>query len=294
MTRAHVLDVSPDEYHKLPGFSASLAKKLIARSPSHAWDAFQRNTEEEEEEVTDEQRDRLERGTILHALVLGKGKRIRVLPYDKYSTKAARDARDEARAAGLVPVKEAKMEIFERVAVAIRSRIAAAGHTLDGTSEMAIEWDESTPHGPVQCRAMLDHVVTWALLEASQAPGAIIYDLKIVDDAHPDLNERTAERMGYAIQAAAYTRALAALHPRLAGRIEFRFLFCEPRRPYEIWDPTPDGMFRELGAQRWIRAVHAWGRGLEENLWPGYRTPERKEIAAPMWVLKREGFTADE
>ncbi len=295
MTAARLLECSPDEYHRLPGFSSSLAKILIGRSPSHAIDAYVRKTEDdEEEEMTDQQLALRERGSVLHALVLGKGKRIAVMPYDKYTTKEARSARDDARASGQIPVKEAKMEIYERTATAIKTRIAAAGHDLDGVSEMGIAWTEDAPHGEVECRGMLDHVKIWGLEDnARYAPGAIIYDLKIVGDATPSLNERTAERLGYAIQSAAYTRALAALYPRLAGRIEFRFLFCEPKRPYEMWAPAPDGVFRELGARRWVGAVHAWSRGHATSEWPGYSSGTSCEISVPTWKLREEGIPVD-
>jgi hypothetical protein len=309
-----VLDVTPHEYHRLSGFSSTLAKILVSKCASKAWDAYQRKLEaiaaedesEGEDEVTDEKRKQLDNGSIKHALVLGRGaERIKVIPSallsknGAYGTDASKAARDAARAAGLIPVKEPEMEIHERTASAIKARLAEAGHTFDGTSELAIAWKERTPHGDVDCRAMLDHVVTWGAipgnLEGAGAPGAIIYDLKIVGDAHPDLCERTAERMGYAIQAAAYTRALTALYPQLAGRIEFRFLFCEYKRPYELWDPERlSGPFREIGERRWLRAVRAWAEGISTGRWPGYRTPDRVEITAPMWTLRNEGFTSEE
>lgn len=297
MPAARILDVDPDAYHKLPGFSASLAKILIARSAAHAKDARDRQIEDEaDEDVDDDKRKRLERGSVLHHMVLGKGKRIAVVPFADYRSKDAKAARDAARASGMIPVKEAEYEILSGVARAIGARIAAAGHVLDGASEVAIEWWEQTQHGEAQCRAMLDHFITWGLdpRDETGPVGAIVYDLKIVDDAAHERCERTAENLGYAIQAAAYRRALTALHPRLGGRIEFRFLFCESRRPYELWDPEPDGMFEALGEQRWLRAVRAWGAGLATGQWPGLRIPERKEITAPLWALRREGFTADE
>ncbi len=305
---ARILDVTPDAYHKLPQFSSTLAKILITQCAAKARDAWERRAEKlteddesEDDDVSDDKRKRLDGGSIYHALVLGIGKRVEVIPSTllakngAYGTKESKAARDAARAAGRIPVKEPEMEIHARVGDAIKARLAAAGHVLDGTSEFAIAWEEQTPHGPVECRAMLDHVVTWGLDEVIDgAPGAIIYDLKIVGDAHPDRCERTAENLGYAIQAAAYTRALTALYPRLGGRIEFRFLFAESRRPYLLWDPKVGGAFREIGDRRWLRAVHAWGRGLATGEWPGYRTPDRVEMSAPMWTLRNEGFTAEE
>jgi len=308
---ARILEVSPDEYHRLPQFSSTIAKALITQCASKARDAYVRKLEaieaedESEDELSDDQRKRRDNGTVQHALVLGRGaERIKVIPKEllssngAYGTAASKAARDAARAAGLVPVKEPEMEIHERVAAAIKARIAEAGHTLDGTSELAIAWTESG----VECRAMLDHVVIWGVplhtsgivVSNQGAPGAIIYDLKIVGDAHPDRCERTAENLGYAIQAAAYTRGLTALYPQLGGRIEFRFLFVESKRPYELWDPSLAGPFREIGERRWLRAVNAWAEGLATNRWPGYRTPDRVEISAPMWTLKAEGYQPED
>jgi len=315
---ARVLEVEPAEYHKLPGFSASLAKILIGSCAAKARDAWERRAEklaDEDEGVSDDKRKRLETGAVLDALVLGKGKVIEVVPTDvlakngSYGTKESKALRDAARAAGRIPVKEPEMPIYERSSDAIKARLAAAGHKLDGISQLAIEWHEASPHGPVQCRAMLDHVVggrVWNQDEPRSADDrvvaralghathATIFDLKIVGDAHPDRCERTAENLGYAIQAAAYKRALAALYPRLAGRMEFRFLFCEPGRPYLFWDPPESGVFRELGERRWLRAVRAWGEGLATGRWPDYRTPDRVEITVPMWTLKQEGFQPEE
>ena len=306
---ARILEVTPAEYHKLPGFSASLAKVLITKSAAHAWDVHQRRLEqieaedESDEDVPDDKRKRLDNGTIQHALLLGKGgERIKIIPAEllsktgTYGTAAAKAARDGARAAGMIPIKEVEVEIHQRVSDAIRARITAAGHQLGGTSELAIEWTENTPHGEVECRGLLDHMVSWGDLgiESQNPIGAIIYDLKIVGDAHPDRCERTAESLGYAIQAAAYTRALTALYPRLGGRIDFRFLFVESKRPYELWDPTLSGPFREIGERRWLRAVHTWAEGVATNRWPGYRTPDRVEITAPMWTLRAEGYQSED
>lgn len=309
---ARILDVSPDAYHRLPGFSASLAKVLIARSSAHAKDVYdlkmERIAEEDEtdEELTDEKQAQLDRGTILHALVLGAGEsRIQVIPdallsgkNRSYSSAEAKAARDGARRAGRVPVKELKMPALVATATAVKAKIAAAGHILDGRSEFAIEWWEPTPHGPVMCRCMMDHLVIWDDDRADgieQPPGAIIYELKMVGDAHPERCQRTAENLGYAIAAAAYQRALAALYSRLAGRITHQFLFCEQKRPYAIWDPPRiSGAFREIGERRWLRAVRDWAEVQTTGKAPSYREQGYDEITAPMWTLRNEGFQPEE
>lgn len=310
---ARVLDVSPDDYHKLPGFSASLAKILIRQSGAHAKDVYDRKMEQlaaEDESDGDEdmpadKRKRLDGGSIDHALILGIGKRVEVIPSHLLSkngaigTDAAKAFVAQQRAAGRIPVKAADLEVHQQIANAVKTRIVAAGHVLDGRSEFAIEWHEPTPHGPVRCRCMMDHVVMWGHDDDgalySGGPGAILYDLKMVGDAHPERCQRTSENLHYAIQAAAYPRALAALYPRLAGRTSFQFLFCETKRPYALWDPPRlSGAFREIGERRWLRAVRDWAELQATGKAPSYREQGYDELTAPTWTLKAEGYPPEE
>lgn len=304
---ARVLDVEPDAYLKLPLFSSTIAKRIVYDSALHAFDAWERKIEDDaSEDLTDEQIKTRERGSILHHLVLGKGKRIVVIPREvlakngSYGTDESKAMRDAARAAGNIPVKQPDMEVHDKIANAIKANIRRAGRELDGMSEFAVEWSEPTPDGEVRCKAMFDHTVVWGVpawdgpMSDPVAPGAIIYDLKIVDSAHPDKCERGGSSTGLAIQAAAYTRALAALHPRLAGRIEFRFLFCEARRPYDLWDPRASNHFLQIGEQQWLRAVRSWAAGHAGKGWPGHRHKNRTEIEPTMWLQQQEGVTRDE
>lgn len=312
---ACILDVDPGAYHDLPGFSPSLAKVVIRQSVAHAKDVADQHAErlaEQQEgpdgETPEAKQGRLDRGSIYHSLVLKEGKSLVVVPTSilskgtlAYGTDASKAMRDAARAAGKVPIKEHEVEAYQHVADVIRSRIADAGHDLDGRSELAIGWWEPTPHGPVQCRTMLDHVVTLSMvpggeltLDTASPTFAGIYELKPVPDASPDRCTRTAENLGYGIAAAANVRALNALYPSLAGRVDFRFLWCEYRRPFEIWDPARDGVFTDLGEKRWLRAVYAWGEGLATGRWPGHRTPGNVTISAPMYAAKAEGYTPED
>lgn len=317
---ARVLDVTPAQYHKLPGLSPSLAHTLLSSCGEIAHDKYERNLEparvdSDEQEDDDDERavdpqkqKRLDRGDVMHALMLGIGKHIEVIlsadlgKGGKYTTNRSKELRDAARAAGRIPVKEPDMIVYRRCVDAIRARLATAGHVLDGHSELAIQWWEQSTSGPVQCRTMIDHVV---LLAADGAPAgtapapapafAKVYELKFPGDAHPERNERTADALGHHIAHAARLRALNALMPSLAGRIEYRFLFCESHRPYAFWDPTPTGAFTELGARQWRTAVDIWGRGLAEQRWLGYHDDiMRRNIDLTRWRKMQEGFTVDE
>lgn len=264
---ARILDITPDEYHQRDGLSSSIAKTLIARSPAHAKAMIGKKPSK-----------LLDRGNVCHRLLLGKGKDYRVINHGNYTTKIAKEERDRARSVGLVPVLAEDFEDYCTATEAIRIKLADRGFELDGDSEVAIEWEETTEHGIVLCRAMLDHV--WF-------SRGVILDLKITEDAAPSAIERTAENLGYAIQAAAYTRALTALTPAMAGRIKFLFAFCEPDEPHAINIVQPDGVFRELGERRWLRALNIWARCQKTGEWPAFGDAVN-QLSSPPWALSRE------
>jgi len=269
---ARTLDVAGDAYHALPSLSHSLAVTLLARSPLHARAGRGKAPTKA-----------MDRGTVIHRLVLGAGADYEPLAFYDYRTKAAQTARDQARAAGRVPLLERELDEARAVATNIQARLADRGLELSGESELALGWSEPSPSGPVSCRAMLDHV--W------RRPGdrnyGRILDLKITANAAPAAIERSAETFGYAIQHAAYTRALAALDPALVGRVEMLFAFCEPEEPYAINVCRPDGVVRELGDRRWRRAVETWGACLAADEWPAYGAGIN-QFSAPPWAVTRE------
>lgn len=264
---ARILDVDPSAYHKLPGLSASIAKVVIKQSPGHA--------QVERERLATKMMDI---GQVNHRLVLGKGKDYKVCDFDDWRTKDSKAEREAARAAGLVPILPHQLEEAQKSAASIIKKLAERDIVLDGQSELAIEWWEHSEFGPVRCRAMLDHC--W--IDRGEA-----LELKITEDASPLASERTAESLGYAIQYAAYTRAMVALDPSLAGRTKFRFAFCEPSEPFALNLRPPDGLFREHGERQWLRAVAIWARCTHENRWPTYGEQDNP-ISVPAWALARE------
>lgn len=314
---ARVLDVTPSQYHKLPGLSPSTAHVMLSRCGEIARDKYERNLEharvdDDEPEDDDDgkpavypkKQNNLDRGDVMHAMLLGVGKHIEVIlsadlgKGGKYTTNRSKELRDASRAAGRIPVKEQDMIVYRRCVDAIRARLTASGHVLEGRSELAIEWWEPSTSGPVQCRTMIDHIVLLAADGSLAGPDpafAKVYELKFPDDANPDRNERTADALGQHIAVAARLRALNALIPSLAGRIEYRFLFCEQHRPYAFWDPTPTVAFTEFGDRQWMRAIDMWARGLADHRWLGYHDDiMRRNIDLTRWRKMQEGFTVDE
>lgn len=271
---AQLLNVTADEYHAIEAFSSSTAKVVLARSPGHARIGMKKKPTKA-----------MEGGDIVHRLLLGKGKEFEPIQHGDYKTKAAQEKRDAARKAGLVPVLAHELEEYAVAAEAIRVQLADRGIILDGLSEQAITWVEKTKHGDVLCKGMLDHV--WPDI-------GIVLDVKTTHDVSQAVIEKTAENFNYAIQSAAYTRALVALDPDLAGRVAFSFIFAETAEPYAVNVTEPDGPFQELGLRRWLRAVNIWAECQATGKWPTVYGANVNPLSPPSWALAREGFTADE
>jgi len=274
---AQILNVSDAEYFRdpcaTPSLSASIAKVLIMESPAHAYDIHPKLGNRPRKPT-----DAMDSGTLVHTLLLGRGTQIQVVDAPDFRTKAAQETRDAAVNAGRLPVLRHKLDAAEKVAAQIKTRIAAFGIAIDKMAELAIRWDEPGEDGPVPCRGRLDHV---------DLDAGLIIDIKKTESAAPRKIARYMVDYGYDIQWAAYTRAVAALKPELAGRVEMLFLFVELDPPYVVVPAKPSGLLREFGTKRWERAVRLWERCLRENDWPGYVT-ETAILEPPAWMVAEE------
>lgn len=266
-------DLSPDAYHNLPGLSSSIANVLINQSPAHAYHMHPTMGGNRRPATKD-----MDKGTMIHTLLLGKGKTISAIAVDDWRTKVAKELRDEAWAKGQIPVRYCDYAEAIIATDIIRKNLRERdGIEFNGQSELAAFWNELAPKGVVACRGQLDHV--WI-----RDNSADILDLKKCADASKGAIERSAERYGYAMQSAAYRRAVSIIRPDLAGRIRFRFAFVELEPPYAHNVVEPDGVFSEIGEQRWFNAVNKWAECLATNNWPAYAD---KFISAPAWALNK-------
>lgn len=269
------LDCSPEEYHKLPGFSASVARELHRRnSPLHA------KVYRETSDIAD-MSEEMVRGSVIHHLLLGKGAKYQVCPFDSFRSDAAKKTKRDYHAAGIIPVLTLKLEQYEAAANALRKNLSDVGVVFDGESEVALVWDESG----LPCRCMFDH------MRVDDDVHEII-EIKVQENVEPSRVERHVEDMAYRIPAAAYIRAAVAWRPELSGRLRYRFAFCEPVEPYAVYCPEPDALFIETGERDWLAACRMWAKCEREQRWPAYQ--EYASISRPQWKLRQEGFGRDE
>jgi hypothetical protein len=257
-----------------PSLSSSIAWTLVNETPLRAWSKHPRlgGSPSKATKATD-------RGELIHALMLKAGNSLAVIKADNYATKAAREARDEARAAGKIPVLEDAYADAQSAVRVIAGRLKELGIKLNPkTSELGMLWVDHTSSGePVQCRALLDN---WAKPTE--------YDIKTVEHLTRDAINASIAEHGAHLQRAAYRRGLEANHPELVGRIEQRLLFVEACSPFDAAPVELDGIFAELGERLWQRALDTWHECLTEDYWPGVLGDERLLIAtAPAWYVKR-------
>jgi hypothetical protein len=265
------LDLSEADYHndphETPSLSVTTAKALVLESEAHAYlrhpklggQPFVPSTE-------------MDRGSLIHFLLLGRGVvRVVIVECDEWTKKKDKEARNEARAAGFLPVTRKLYDASVIAAAEIRKKLDARGYKLDGHSEVSVLWHETASDGTlVPCRARMDHLI-----------GSEIWDLKL-GDANPKRFKRGhLTAMGYDIQGAAYPRALESTDVRLRGRVVFKLLFCEPEPPYCITPVRFAGSLRELGARKWARAVDTFSACLRTGHWGDYVDGECVAEARP-------------
>jgi len=281
-----------DAFEGSPRFSRSIAVRLLQQSPLHAWAAHPKlggQAVEEPEEDAQVQA-RLERGSLIHDLLLGSGAELveihihgdkkkgqdpsRLYPAPSYATKEARALRDAARARGAIPVIPDKLEEAYGAAEGIKKRLRLYGIHLEAFEpEATALWDS----GFVASKARMD-LLNLGLGE--------VLDLKVVDRISIRAFEAGVERYGLDVQAAAYTEAVETCHPAIAGRISFEFLLVERLPPHDVAIVPLSPALVDLGGQKWRRARGIWARCLESGAWPGFGRVE--PIEAKPWQLEAE------
>jgi len=282
--RARILDVTEEQYRAdpcaTPSLNQSIAHVLITRSPLHAWAAHPRLGNVPRETTVPQ----IE-GTVIHALLLGKGAgAIEILNFDNYRTKAAQMARDAVLEAGRTPVLVARFAEIQAAADTIRMRLAELGCVFEGgQAEVTIEWYEDGPEGPVLCRGRLDYLIV-------EPRRAKIIDPKKIVQADERTCIRHADDYGHHLQRAAYVSAVEKLYPHLVGRVEFEFPFMEIDAPYAVVPRPCDAMSRWVGEQQWRRAYTIWQQCLNSGVWPSYPvTP----LTVSSWTMSAEEEIAE-
>lgn len=263
-----------DDYHAdpcpEPSLSSSVGRLLLNRSPLHAWHSHPRLNPEFDS--SDESRG-ADIGKSVHRIVLGKGGDIVEIEANNFMTKAAKEERDAAYAAGRIPLLTKDMKVVSDMAKAALDYLKTfvPGLLGDGClSEAVLAWQE----GDAWCRSMIDRMT---------ADGLNVLDIKTTaTTARADLVARHVFDMGYHFQAAFYERGLNQLLPEHIGRRRFLFLFQENEPPFACQLIRLDEAAMTIARKQVMAAIALWQRCIAAGDWPGY-PPGVQTVTMPEW-----------
>jgi hypothetical protein len=259
-----------------PSLSCSIAKMLCFSSALHAHHAHPRLNPS----AVPENGEHFDIGTAAHALLLEGVNTIALIDAADWRTKAAKEARDLARAAGKVPLLAHVAQDVIAMIEAFRGQLdqhrdGGAQMFTGGEAEQTAIWLE----GNVWCRARLDWLRT--------DPTAIDDYKTTSGSANPDKWARTMFDAGHDLQAAWYLRGLRAITgDRLDDPAAFRFAVQETFAPYavSVIALNPDAMF--LAEKKCEYALEHWRDAMVSHDWRGY--PRRTAYATlPAWEEAR-------
>lgn len=275
VTEPGIYDGIPEDlYHGDPvpagSLSVSSAKKLLAPScPARfRWDRDHPAAPSRAMEL----------GTAAHKLVLGTGTEIVVVDAEDWRTKAAKEAADEARAGGKVPMLPKDHETVLAMAAAVRA------HPLAGPI-----FDPARGGHPEQSFFWLDERwQVWRRGRADWLTDSYIADFKTCASADTSSLSRAVANFRYHQQDAWYSDGIYAI---TGEYLPFVFIFQEKDAPYLVHVVRLDDRTALAGRTLNDRALELYRDCTESGVWPGYVGDDElqiEEITIPAWAMPRE------
>lgn len=238
--------------------SASGAKTLLRDPERFAW----------ERDKGRPGKDAFDLGGVVHALVLRSGdERIRIIDATDWKTKAAQEAKKEARANGLTPLNRTEFLQATKIAQAVRRHPLASELFTNGKPEVSFYWiDDETG---VTCRGRVDYL-----------RDDMIIDLKTAryGTGTEDAFGRQSASFDYPISAAVYTEGYEALTGKT---LPFITVTVEVAPPYIVRVYQYDEVDMHIGRERWRKALGEYAIREKSGDWSA--PLEIKTITLPGW-----------
>lgn len=249
--------VSNRDYHADPALGSTSLKTLATRTPAHyQWDKTHPKFS-----------DAFTLGTAAHSLILENDTTgIVVVDAANWMTKAAKEAKAEALAAGKQPLLASEVAQVTAMQDAVMAHPVARKLFTGHKAEESVFWDEDGL--TLKCRPD-----AWK-------PGLLV-DLKTTRDANPNEFGKTAHEYGYHQSAGHYIDGVKAA---TGEELPFHFVLVEKTAPYLVSVVELDVEAVNLGRQLNDRAKRIYRECVETNTWPGYPTATQP-IWLPMWAV---------
>ena len=264
ITAPGIYDMAAEVYHadpcQTPSLSAGMINDLLI-APAKCWFNSRRLNPDWEEP---EGQEKFTIGAVAHLIFL-EPKRFRdsvcVVEADDWRKKEAKQARDEARADGLIPILEKHMDRVMDAREVFNLHPLAAPAFQNGQAEKSIFWQH--PVYGFWCRARPDFI----------ADAGHLCDYKTTGNADPQEFGKHAYKLGYHRRAAWYIDGMRAL-----GRepTHYWFINQETAPPHLISVVELDDNAIEAGRAENDKAAALFARCLQTQDWFGYRHREHQ------------------
>lgn len=218
-------------------------------------------------------------GHAVHTRVLGEGGEFVDTGFDAWTTKAAKESRDVARAEGKVPLKSSDYRRVIDMSDAVLTHKLGKILFADGFAEMSIyHHDDLTG---VRLRARPD------FMPATDRP--VIVDLKTTTSADPDeFVRKSVPAYGYHQQDPWYRDVVRSLGDE-GEEPQFFFVLVEKTPPYLASVVELPDEAVQLGRRLNRHAVDLYARCVTTGEWPGYEEIiHRRDV--PEWVYRAGDF----
>ena len=248
--------VSNADYHRDEALGSTSLKTLATKTPAHY----------QHDKAKPKTSDAFDLGTVVHSIILeGDATGVEICPFSAWTTKAAKDARDEARAAGKIPL------LTKDWLQVLNMRDAVMGHKLarklltGHKAEQSVFWDEGGQ--------------TYKCRPDAQQPGVLV-DLKTALSADPNEFGKVAHNFGYHQSAAHYIDGWKAA---TGEDLPFRFVLVEKTAPYLVSVVELDWEAIDIGRGLNDRAKRIYAECVASNTWPGY--PATEPVSLPNYAI---------
>ncbi len=280
ITEPGVYDIPEDVYHADPVKGGSLsysgAKKLLAEGGPELY-AYER-------EHPAAPSKEMELGTAAHREVLGRGPELVEIEADNWRKDATKEAADEARKAGKLPLLTKEMATVRAMAARLREHERASQLLAQpGRPEMSAFWTD--PEYGTWWRCRFDQMP-----EPDPRYRPVISDYKTTDKggAAPARFPKAVADFRYHLQAHVYSAGYTAM---FAGRIPappgYALIAQERTAPYRVavYELAPAALRK--GREDAERAMEIYRACTESGTWPGY-SPEIELLELPYWAYRED------
>lgn len=257
--------MSDADYHSHKALSSTEARLLLESPAKYRW-------RKDNPPLIDDS-PKFDIGKAVHAKVLGAGAEVIVVDADDWRTKAAREAREEARAAGKAPLLTREFEAVNAMAEAVLAHpTARALLSQPGESEVSVFAEV----GGVDTRARFD------FLPNRTDRRTVAVDLKTTVDASLREFEKSVARYQYDVQAVWYGDTYEAATGDTGSA--FVFIAVEKEAPYLTAVYQLPIVWMEMGKAKAKRARELFAECTATGVWPGYDEAVQL-LTPPTWTV---------